>query len=144
MEGKLNMMSAFTQKKLKISGNMSIAMRLNQVFASIAGKKKPAAAAAPTTAVKTATPSTTVASASKIASTTTKHKSGVFFDEIDSKIKQEGAALVSKVGAVIGFDITCPNNQTISYVIDLKTAPGSVFVNDGSKFKKKTKQKLRI
>ena len=33
--GKLNMMSAFTQKKLKISGNMSIAMKLNQVFTSV-------------------------------------------------------------------------------------------------------------
>jgi putative sterol carrier protein len=33
--GKLSMMSAFTQKKLKISGNMSIAMKLNQVFSSV-------------------------------------------------------------------------------------------------------------
>ena len=28
-------LKAFTQKKLKISGNMSIAMKLNQVFASV-------------------------------------------------------------------------------------------------------------
>jgi len=30
---------AFTQKKLKITGNMSIAMKLNQIFASIAKPK---------------------------------------------------------------------------------------------------------
>jgi hypothetical protein len=33
--GKLNMMSAFTQKKLKITGNMSVAMKLNSVFTSV-------------------------------------------------------------------------------------------------------------
>ena len=33
--GKLNMMSAFTQKKLKITGNMSVAMKLNQIFSSV-------------------------------------------------------------------------------------------------------------
>jgi hypothetical protein len=43
-----------------------------------------------------------------------------FFEEIESKIKQEGASLVSKVGAVIGFEIACANNQTISYAIELE------------------------
>lgn len=33
--GKLNMMSAFTKKKLKISGNMSVAMKLNQIFSAV-------------------------------------------------------------------------------------------------------------
>jgi len=135
MEGKLNMMSAFTQKKLKITGNMSIAMKLNQVFASIAGKSKPTTKTATTTAATTAVPTSAPSNGafSKLAATTSKHKSGVFFEEIESKIKQEGASLVSKVGAVIGFEIACANNQTISYVVDLKNAPGSVSINDGSK-----------
>lgn len=41
LAGKSNMMSAFTQKKIKISGNMSIAMKLNQLFASILKQQKP-------------------------------------------------------------------------------------------------------
>lgn len=39
LSGKLNMMSAFTQKKLKISGNMSIAMKLNQIFSAVLKSK---------------------------------------------------------------------------------------------------------
>lgn len=132
MEGKLNMMSAFTQKKLKITGNMSIAMKLNQVFASVALKSKPAVKPPTATSSDATTPSPKSGVVSTLASTTSKHKSGVFFDEVESKIKQEGAALVAKVGSIIGFEITCPDNQKISYAIDLKNAPGSVSVNDGS------------
>ena len=131
MEGKLNMMSAFTQKKLKITGNMSIAMKLNQVFASITKSKS--AVKPNSTVPATSVSNTGTGAVSKLATTTTKHKSGVFFDEIESKIKLEGPSLVQKVGAIIGFEISCPNNQTISYVVDLKTAAGSVLVNDGSK-----------
>lgn len=40
--------------------------------------------------------------------------------------------MVKKINAVIGFQVTCANNQTISYVIDMKNASGSVYVNDGS------------
>ena len=110
---------------------MSIAMKLNQVFSSIAGKMKSKPAAA-TPAPKAAEPKPAAATSSSLTSTTTKHKSGKFFEDVEAKLKAEGASLVSKVNAVIGFDIGCANNQTISYVIDLKNAPGSVKVNDGS------------
>lgn len=113
---------------------MSIAMKLNQVFSSIAGKmkSKPAAKATPAPKAAEPKPAATTSSSSSLTSTTTKHKSGKFFEDVEAKLKAEGASLVSKVNAVIGFDIGCANNQTISYVIDLKTAPGSVKVNDGS------------
>jgi hypothetical protein len=42
--------------------------------------------------------------------------------------------MVKKINAVIGFQVTCANNQTISYVIDMKNASGSVYVNDGSNY----------
>lgn len=70
---------------------------------------------------------------SSFKATTSQHKSGVFFDEVESRIKEEGAAFVDKVKATIGFNINCAGNKTFSYVLDLKTKPGSVFVNDGSK-----------
>jgi len=127
LEGKLNMMTAFTQKKLKITGNMSIAMKLNQVFTSVAGKPKPA-----TVETKQATSTQQPNAKSSLTSTTLKHKSGKFFEDIEAKLKQEGAAMVSKVQAIIGFQVNCAGNQIISYVVDLKNGSGSVFVNDGS------------
>ncbi|RNA33428.1 non-specific lipid-transfer, partial [Brachionus plicatilis] len=130
LEGKLNMMSAFTQKKLKISGNMSVAMKLNQLFASVAKKveAKPLVPKETDAAKPVSQPLS-----SELAKTTIKHKSGQFFDEVEAKMKQEGPGYVSKVNAVIGFTITeCPNNETFSYILNLKKAPGSISVNDGS------------
>jgi sterol carrier protein 2 len=130
LEGKLNMMSAFTQKKVKLVGNMSVAMRLNQIFAQVVGKGKPLAKPAAAAAVPTA-----AVSASKIATSTTKHKSGVFFEEVESKLNKEGAALVKQVGAIIGFEIACANNEKMSYVIDLKNGSGAVSVGIDSSAK---------
>lgn len=113
---------------------MSIAMKLNQIFSGLAAQRAKASSAEASKkpeAAKVETPASTV-STSGLSSTTSKHKSGKFFDEIEGKLKQEGAALVSKIGAIIGFQINCDNDQKISYVVDLKNSPGSVFVNDGS------------
>lgn len=119
---------------MKISGNMSVAMKLNQVFSSVAKKVEAKTAPKETVVSKPAADS----SSSELSKTTIKHKSGQFFDEVEAKMKQEGAAYVSKVNAVIGFTITeCPNNETISYILNLKKAPGSISVNDGSTFLKK-------
>lgn len=122
------MMNAFTQKKLKITGNMSIAMKLNQVFASVAKAQTSTTSSTPTP-VPPPVPTNTIQSS--LSSTTTKHKSGKFFEEIEAKIKVDGTNLVKKVNAVIGFQVECGNDKAISYVVDLKNAPGSVFVNDG-------------
>jgi len=131
LEGKLNMMNAFTQKKLKISGNMSIAMKLNQVFASVAKAKSATSPVPVPETPKTPEPKKTTTAQSSLSSTTAKHKSGKFFEEIEAKIKVDGASLVKKVNAVIGFQVECGNEKAISYVVDLKSASGSVFVNDG-------------
>jgi len=76
-------------------------------------------------------PAETKPLASSLASSTTKHKSGKFFEEVEAKLKQDGAGLVSKVNAIIGFQVNCAGNQVITYAIDLKNGSGSVFVNDG-------------
>lgn len=107
---------------------MSIAMKLNQVFASVAGKSKPAVAKPASAPAQT---EQSLTSSSPLTNTTTKHKSGKFFEDVQAKLKLEGTALVSKVNAVIGFQVNC-SGQVISYVIDLKNGTGSVFVNDGS------------
>jgi len=114
-------MSAFTQKKVKITGNMGIAMKLNQVFSSVAGK------------TPTKNPSSSESSSkSGLTATTTTHKSGKFFEDIDAKIKQEGNVMCGKVNAIIGFEISCDGAKTLSYYFDLKNKPGCVGVNDGS------------
>ena len=59
------------------------------------------------------------------------HKSKKFFNDIEAKLKED-ASLVTKVKSIVGFTIGLPNNQSLSYVIDLKNAPGSVKLNDGS------------
>lgn len=129
-DGKLNMMTAFTQKKVKITGNMGIAMKLNQVFASVAAAKK--TSSPKPAASTTSTPVKTSSNGSSLTSTTTTHKSGKMFEDIDAKIKQDGANMCAKVNAVIGFKVACSDNRTISYIVDLKNKPGSVSVNDGS------------
>ena len=59
------------------------------------------------------------------------HKSKKFFNDIEAKLKED-ASLVTKVKSIVGFTIGLPNNQTLSYVIDMKNAPGSIKLNDGS------------
>jgi hypothetical protein len=112
---------------------MGIAMKLNQVFSSVASAKGKTPSTSSSTATTTTTTKTTSTSKGSLTSTTTTHKSGKFFEDVQAKLSQDGASLVSKVKAVIGFDITCPNNQTISYLIDLQNGSGAVKVNDGSK-----------
>ncbi len=57
-------------------------------------------------------------------------KSGRFFEEVAAALRQD-SSLVSKVRAVVGFTVSMDTNETVSYVVDLKKAPGAVFVNDG-------------
>jgi hypothetical protein len=118
---KVSFLKAFSQKKLKLSGNMSIAMKLNQVFSSVAGK-----------ATTKTTSEVSTSQNSGLKTTTSTHKSGKFFDEVEAKLKQEGAAMTSKINAIIGFEVALTNGQKLSYFIDLKNSPGSVAVNDGS------------
>jgi len=73
--------------------------------------------------------------ASDLKTVTSQLKSGQFFDEFMLKLKEDGPALINKVKAVIGFEIKKNSNEIISYICDLKNAPGSVFLNDGSKFR---------
>jgi hypothetical protein len=137
-------LKAFTQKKLKIAGNMSVAMKLNQVFSSVASSSKAKtapASASSSRAEESAKTDVKATTSSSLVSTTTKHKSGQLFEDIEAKLKQEGATLISRINSIIGFDVKCSENQTISYIVDLKNSPGSVYVNDKGNLKRKLKSK---
>lgn len=127
MDGKLNMMSAFTQKKLKLAGNMSLAMKLNQIFSSVLKDRK-----AGTKPAEIPTPNAAPASTgSSLTATTTKHKSGKLFEDIEQRLSTEGPELCKKVNAVIGFKVAGADKQVYSYIVDLQKAPGAVLVDDG-------------
>jgi putative sterol carrier protein len=107
-------------------------MKLNQVFSAVLSSKKtassmPASISAPAVSTQQTSPSN-----SDLSNSTSKHKSGMFFDEISSKLKTDGAEFVKKVNAVIGFQVGCANNQAMSYLIDLKNGSGSVTVNSSN------------
>jgi len=126
--GKLNPQQAFMRGKLKLKGNMAIAMKLNTVLDAArkaapggapAAKPAPAAAAAPAPAAapKAAAPA---ASAGGV-------KSGVLFDAIGAAIRSDGAALVAKVGGVIQFNITAGSATPAAiFVLDLKRGSGAM------------------
>lgn len=85
-------------------------------------------------ATATTTPAASSASSSGgISSSTKTHKSGAVFEEIEAKIKQDGKQLAGKVNAIIGFQVDCADNRSITYIVDLKNASNPrVFVSDGS------------
>jgi len=97
--GKLNGQTAFMQGKLKLGGNMGLAMKLGQLFESKSGAAPSQQQA--TSAVETA------------------------FSEIKKNISAD-PSLVNKVNGVYQFDITLSSGEVQKWAVDLKTAPGSV------------------
>ena len=62
----------------------------------------------------------------------TKLKASKFFEEIERRLQGgEGAAFISKINAVIGFDIKSSSGHLL-FIVDLKNAPGKVTLSDGS------------
>lgn len=87
----------------------------------------------PTNASQSTVSSSTSSSSSDLKATTSQLKSGKFFDDIESRLKQD-STLVSKINAIIDFNIGIADNKAISFIVDVKNAPGSVKVNtEGAK-----------
>jgi sterol carrier protein 2 len=89
----------------------------------------------PNVASKSAQQQPSASTSSSLKDALSQHKSGVFFSEIEAKLEKEGAEFCKKINATIGFDIKCNNGKVSSYIVDMKNAPGSVKVNDGSNLK---------
>lgn len=105
--GKLNPQTAFFQKKLKMAGNMGLAMKLKDVLPPPG--QQPAAAP------------------SAGGSSNEGFKSSGVFKEIETKLKQDGASIVKKVGGVYAFKVTGgPSGKEGTWVVDVKNGMGSV------------------
>jgi len=107
MTGKVNGQNLFMQGKLKIQGNMGLAMKLDKL-----PKKK---SDSPTTAPKSAG---TPATGSGL-------KSALVFEELSKRIAGN-PGFVQQIGGIYQFDITGANGKSQSWNVDLKNGKGSV------------------
>jgi len=95
---KLNPQTAFMKGKIKVKGNMGLAMKLGAVTKATKAfiSKKGVSESAPTAAASTSTSPSGL-------------KSAAFFAQVGEAVKADGATLVSKVKGIIQFNIT-PGN----------------------------------
>eukprot|EP00948_MAST-09A_sp_MAST-9A-sp1_P001112 g1112.t1 len=109
-EGKLNANNAFFQGKLKIKGNMGLAMKLSSVMDAVkAYAANPPAAAAGSSC-----------------------KSAEIFKLIDSQLGAQGATLVKKMKGIIKYVITDSGNGTGEWTLDLKNGSGKLYAKGDS------------
>jgi len=111
MTGQANGQQLFMQGKLKIQGNMALAMKLDKIPKAPTGSAP--AAAAP-------------AAAAPAASSSGSFRAQAVFDELTKRIA-ENPSLVQQIGGVYHFNITNgPAGATGSWTVDLKSGKGSV------------------
>jgi len=108
MTGKVNGQNLFMQGKLKIQGNMGLAMKLDKL-----PRKKDQPASAPKSA---STPSTSTGSGLK---------SVAVFEELSKRIASN-PGFVQQIGGIYQFDITGANGKSQSWNVDLKNGKGTV------------------
>jgi len=126
-EGKLNSQQAFMAGKLKIAGNMSLAIKLGKVLeeARKGASTSPAPSSSPAPFSNAApTPSSNAAPAPAAKSD---FDSDVVFQEMSSRLKDD-PSVVKDVNAVIHWVLSKAGN-TKTWTSDLKNAPG--FVKEG-------------
>jgi len=107
MTGKANGQNLFMQGKLKIQGNMGLALKLDKI-----PKVKPADGAPSTSAPAPAASGSSGSAADKV------------FEELGKRIAAN-QALLQQVGGVYQFNLTS-NGKTTPWGVDIKNAPGSV------------------
>jgi len=112
MTGKVNGQNLFMQGKLKIQGNMGLAMKLDKL-----PRKQPDAGASTTPAPKTPAPSTPSSNASGF-------KSAAIFDDLTKKIAAT-PDLVKQINGIYQFDLS-KDGKTQQWFVDLKNGKGSV------------------
>jgi putative sterol carrier protein len=111
MTGKVNGQNLFMQGKLKIKGNMGLAMKLDKI-----PKTPSSGSAAPSSSSSPA--------ASSGSSGSSGFKAQQVFDELAKRINTD-PNLVSSVGAIYQFDIS-KGGSTQTWTVDLKNGKGTV------------------
>jgi len=114
MTGKANGQQLFMQGKLKIQGNMGLAMKLDKLPKSKGGSSSGAAPSKPTPA--TAKPAATAPS--------TKSGAAAVFEELGKRISTT-PSLVQQINGIYQFDVNM-GGKTQSWSVDLKNGKGSV------------------
>jgi len=119
MTGKANGQQLFMQGKLKMAGNLALAMKLEKIPR---GDPKAAPKAAPKSE---SAPSNATATGS------TGFRSEALFAELAKRMK-ENQDIVKSIGGIYQFNITGgPNGKTQSWLVDLKNGNGSIQLGEG-------------
>lgn len=121
--GKLNGQKAFMQGKLKIQGNMSYAMKLNQLFQKKTGGAATPAAATPAAAAPAKPAASSAPAVSAPAAVGDDKLSGVFAG-LAAGVKAN-PDVVKKVNGVYQFNLNTPKGE-VKWTVDLKNGGGSV------------------
>jgi len=109
MTGKANGQNLFMQGKLKIQGNMGLAMKLDKI-PKVRGEDKPAA------------------SGPAASSSSSSSSGGSPTDQVFSELGKRIAAnpsLIQQIGGIYQFNLSS-GGKTTSWTVDIKNAPGSV------------------
>jgi len=114
MTGKANGQTLFMQGKIKIQGNMQLAMKLDKIPKAPAGDKPAAASVAPAAS-----------------SSSGDFRANAVFDELTKKLAAD-PSLVQSIGGVYQFDITS-GGKNQSWVADLKNDKGSIKIGKSEK-----------
>jgi len=126
MTGKVNGQNLFMQGKLKIQGNMGLAMKLDKIprkqDAPKAADNKTATPAAVPAAPTTASTSTASSGSS---SSSSGLKAAAVFDELTKRVASN-PDLVKKVAGVYQFEITKDGKTAGTWYVDLKNGKGAV------------------
>lgn len=116
--------------KIKLRGNMAIAMKLPAVIEA-ARKRVAAEATTPSSssAQRTSTTNAAVKGAHDVDDSVAHLKSKAIFDAIREAIDKEGDKYVAKVNGIIRFKLSDPDAAVL---VDLKNGKGSVRYGDTS------------
>ncbi|GFO19025.1 non-specific lipid-transfer protein-like [Plakobranchus ocellatus] len=129
MLGKLNPQTAFLQGKLKITGNMGLAMKLKEIQPK-GGSKFLILTEVESRLYKMPQIRANLTSSSVEAPG---YKSSEMFKQIQDALSQDGANIVKKMKGVFCFKVKGTDGKIVSWTVDVKNGNGAVKINSKDK-----------